>query len=239
MNSASSLPGALVLALLLGLRHATDPDHLVAVSTLVAGARDRGARCAGRLGAAWGAGHALTLVAFGMPILLLGVHVPERFEQLAEGAIGVVIVLLALRLLQRWRRGAFHAHEHEHEGVRHMHLHAHGHTRLHEHDHPATRTPLMAFLVGCAHGTGGSAAVGILIVGSAESPAVAAVALVVLATGVAMSMAALSAGFGLVLTAAPIRRRLREAIPVLGGWGVLFGAWYALAAWSLVPYPLG
>jgi ABC-type nickel/cobalt efflux system permease component RcnA len=238
MSSATSLPGALVLALLLGLRHATDPDHLVAVSTLVAGARERGARSAGWLGAAWGAGHALALVALGLPILLLGLRLSRRFEQVTEGAIGVLIVLLALRLLQRWRRGAFHAHEHDHEGHRHVHLHAHGDGPLHEHDHPPPRTPLMAFLVGCVHGMGGSAAVGILILGSATSPAGAAAALVVLAIGAAISMAALSAGFGLALTTTRIRRRLREAIPVLGGWGVLFGAWYALGAWSLVPYPL-
>ena len=68
----------LAVAVLLGLRHATDPDHIAAVSTLVAGGSDRATRRAGGLGLAWGLGHALTLFAFGLPILLLGQLPPRR-----------------------------------------------------------------------------------------------------------------------------------------------------------------
>src|SRR3954451_23906969 len=93
-----SVLGALALAGALGLRHSTDPDHLVAVSTLIAGRRRDGARAAARLGAAWGTGHALTLLLFGLPIVLVQAYLPERVQQLAEGAIGVLIVGLALRL---------------------------------------------------------------------------------------------------------------------------------------------
>ena len=97
----------LAVAVLLGLRHASDPDHLAAVSTLVANGRDRATRRAGELGLAWGLGHGLTLFAFGLPILLLDSYLPERAQQAAETAIAVVIVYLAVRLLVRWRRGAF------------------------------------------------------------------------------------------------------------------------------------
>src|SRR5687767_8860997 len=83
-------------AVLLGLRHATDPDHVAAVSTLVAGARDRAARRAGRLGLAWGLGHAVTLFAFGLPILLLDQYLPERVQQTAETVVAIVIVVLAV-----------------------------------------------------------------------------------------------------------------------------------------------
>src|SRR5258705_1975997 len=106
----------LAVAVLLGLRHATDPDHLVAVTTLVAGGRDRAARRAGEVGLAWGLGHASTLFAFGLPILLLGSALPRGLQHAAETAIGFVIVSLALRLLGRWRGGElrFHAHPHAH-----------------------------------------------------------------------------------------------------------------------------
>ena len=97
----------LVAAVLLGLRHATDPDHVAAVATLVAGAREGAARRAGALGLAWGVGHAVTLFAFGLPILLLNGYLPERFQQTAETAVALVIVYLGVRLLVRWRRGAF------------------------------------------------------------------------------------------------------------------------------------
>src|SRR4051812_14181957 len=102
--SSPSLVGALIVAFVLGLRHATDPDHLVAVTTLIAGARRHGARAAARLGAAWGVGHALTLLLLGLPVVVLQLRLPERLQQLAEAAIGVVIAVLGIQLLRRWRR---------------------------------------------------------------------------------------------------------------------------------------
>src|ERR687886_1082029 len=82
----------LVLAFVLGLRHASDPDHLVAVSTLVAGTRERAARAAAALGAAWGAGHATTLLLLGVPAIALHAYVPAAVETLAETLIGGIIV---------------------------------------------------------------------------------------------------------------------------------------------------
>jgi hypothetical protein len=231
---------ALVLAGALGLRHSADPDHLVAVSTLVAGRRGgHGVRAAARLGAAWGAGHALTLVLFGLPVVLVQAYLPEPAQRLAEAAIGVLIVGLAARLLVRYRRGAFHVHAHEHDGVAHTHLHSHaggGAGRAaHRHSHPPPRSPLAAFLIGCLHGTGGSAAVGVLLVASVPGRSTAVAALAIFAAGTAVSMTLLSAAFGRLLTAAPVRARLRATIPALGTFGLLFGAWYALSAWGLAP----
>ena len=93
-----------VVALLLGLRHATDPDHLVAVSTLLASDADGDRRRAGRLGLAWGAGHASTLLVFGLPIILFHAYLPEAAQRGAEVLVGLMIVFLGVRLLVR-RRG--------------------------------------------------------------------------------------------------------------------------------------
>src|SRR5205814_6673966 len=153
--------GALVVFLLafaLGLRHASDPDHLVAVSTLVADARGRAARAAARLGAAWGLGHATTLLAFGLPVLLVRGFLPHAVEQSAEALIGAIIVALAVRLLVRWRRGAYHVDLHAHEGRRHVHVHSHARQESHAHGH-AVRTPRQAFSIGLVHGTAGSGGV--------------------------------------------------------------------------------
>ena len=141
----------ILVAFALGLRHASDPDHLVAVSTLVAGTRERAARSAARLGAAWGAGHATTLLLFGLPVLLLRAYLPAAVQALAEALIGVVVVSLALRLLLRWRRGAFHVHLHDHGGRKHVHVHSHSDTAQHAHAHRA-RTPWQAYTSGCCTG---------------------------------------------------------------------------------------
>jgi len=89
------------IAVLLGLRHATDPDHLTAVTTLVAGDEHAGPRGARRLGFAWGLGHATSLFVFGVPIVLSASYLPASLQTAAETAVGLVIVLLALRLLRR------------------------------------------------------------------------------------------------------------------------------------------
>src|SRR5437764_10786916 len=125
----------LLLALVLGLRHASDPDHLVAVSTLVADTRERASRAAARLGAAWGLGHATTLLAFGLPVLLVRSFLPHVVEQSAEALIGAIIVALSVRLLLRWRRGAYHVHLHAHDGHRHAHVHSHARDAGHGHEH--------------------------------------------------------------------------------------------------------
>src|SRR5918992_91108 len=100
----ASVAVALLLALLLGLRHATDPDHLTAVSTLVM-SDERGGRRAALLGASWGLGHALTLLALGVPVVLFDDHLPEWARQGAELAVAAVVVALAPRAPLRWRRG--------------------------------------------------------------------------------------------------------------------------------------
>jgi len=226
----------LALAVLLGLRHATDPDHLAAVTTLVASGRERAARRAGELGLAWGLGHSVALFAFGLPILLLNEYLPERVQQAAETAIAAVIVYLAVRLLVRWRRGAFHVHGHEHGGVSHAHLHAHAERREHAHAHDG-RTRVGAFGIGLVHGMGGSAGVGVLLVASIESTALAVGSLAVLAVCTAVSMTVLSTGFGATLVSRPVRAVFGGVAPTMGVASLAFGVWYASAAWSLAPYP--
>ena len=207
----------LAVAVLLGLRHATDPDHLAAVTTLVASGRERAACRAGELGLAWGLGHAVTLFAFGLPIVLLNSFLPQLFQQAAETAIGVLIAYLALRLLVRWRRGELRFHAHPH---------AHG-----------ARTRRAAFAIGLVHGMAGSAGVGVLVLASVPSRGLAVVSLFVLAAFTALSMSLLSSWLGSLLVSRPARAAFGGVAPVLGAASLAFGVWYASAAWSLAPYP--
>src|SRR4051812_5889822 len=206
----------LFVALLLGLRHASDPDHLAAVSTLIASDPEDGTRRAGRLGLSWGAGHALTLTLFGLPIVLLHAYLPDPAQRGAEAAVGVMIMVLALRLLLRWRRGHFHAHRHRHGAIEHRHLHPHE-THAHEHAHDPGerlgRTSRQAFGIGLVHGVGGSAGVSVLLLASIPGKAEAVAALTVLAAGTALSMAALSSVFGYAVTRGPVVTRILALAP--------------------------
>ena len=229
---------ALAVAVLLGLRHATDPDHLTAVSALILSDERDGARRAGALGLAWGLGHATTLLAFGLPVVLFRRYLPDGLIRGAEVAIGGVIILLALRLLLRWRQGYFHVHPHTHQGIQHSHPHVHeGGQASHapaRHSHPHAealgRSPLAAFGIGMVHGIGGSAAVGILVVGAASSQVKGVVALVLFAGATAVSMALVSSSVGYALARGPVARRASALIPVLALASLAFGAWYAFDA---------
>ena len=138
----------------------------------------------------------MTLVAFGIPILLAERYLPERLQQGAETAVAALIVFLAVRLLVRWRHGYFD-------------LHAHPHPER-EHRHPV-RTPLGAFGIGLVHGMGGSAGVGILLLAAIPSETVAVASLLLLALFTAVSMTVVTAGFGLAARLAALRRCLGAA----------------------------
>ena len=207
----------MAVAVLLGLRHATDPDHLAAVTAVAAGSRDQGGRQSARLGLAWGGGHALTLFVFGLPIVLFAAYLPGTMQQGAETLVGLVIVALAVWLLARWRRGHFDPSGDQ--GAR-----------------ADARTPRQAFGVGLLHGIGGSAGVGAILLATIDNRALAVGGLVVLAAFTAVSMTVLTTGFGATLARRPVQRSLTRVIPVLGVASLAFGAWYALGALELAPY---
>ena len=237
MHGPASLGLVLLVSALLGLRHASDPDHLAAVTTLIASEEDHGkVRKAGLMGLVWGAGHGTTLVLIGIPLVLFNRYLPEVVQQAAEALIGAIIILLAVRLLLRWRRGLFHVHAHTHDGEPHRHLHSHARDDAHEHAH-AKRTPLGAYGVGLVHGIGGSGGLTLLLLSTISDKTQATGALLLFAVGTAVSMALLSTAFGLAIAGGPVGRNFERVAPVLGVLGVAFGAWYALGALGMVVYP--
>jgi ABC-type nickel/cobalt efflux system permease component RcnA len=242
MNGPSGVGVILLVSLLLGLRHASDPDHLAAVTTLIASERGRKqARKAGLMGLLWGLGHGTTLVILGLPLILFNRYLPEPVQQAAEALIGAIIVFLAVRLLLRWRRGLYHVHVHSHDdgGPSHRHVHSHRESETHEHPHTVPpRTPVSAYGIGLVHGIGGSGGLTLLLLSTISDRTEAAAALLLFAAGTAVSMALLSTAFGLAIAGGPIGRHFERVAPVLGVLGMAFGAWYALGALGFVMYPL-
>lgn len=205
-----------VVAVLLGLRHATDPDHLTALTTLIAGDHSHDHRSARSLGWVWGLGHATTLFLFGLPIVIAKNYLPQPVQQGAEVAVGVLIIGLAFRLLLRWRQGAFR------DGPGHRHDHG--------------RTPLQAYGIGLVHGIGGSAGVGVLLLAAIPDRAEAIAALALFAAFTAVSMALASSTFGYALARPSVLRRFATVAPMMGALSLTFGVWYSLGALNAVPY---
>jgi ABC-type nickel/cobalt efflux system permease component RcnA len=236
-----------LVAALLGLRHATDPDHLTAVSTLIVADEEHAPRRAAWLGLSWGLGHATTLFALGLPFVLFGSLLPDPVQVAAEVLVALVIVALAVRLLVRWHRGLFHSHLHRHGEL--VHAHPHAHARAHDHSpgaapsahaHPHAegirRSPLGAYGIGLVHGVGGSAGVGVLLLATIADRNVAVLSLVLFVAFTALAMTAASTGVGYGLTRPRVRRSLPRLAPVLGALSLVFGVWYGLGALEIVPY---
>jgi len=231
-SNGTTLLVVVAVSIALGLRHASDPHHLAAVTTLIASGRERAARRAARLGLAGGAGHATSLFVFGLPVVLYSAYLPKPVQSAAETTVGILIVALAVLLLVRWHRGLFHEHHHDHAGDEHAHMHS----RLRAHGHPRTRSARGAFAIGLVHGMGGTAGVGLLLLAAIRSHVLAVTALALFAFCTAVSMALLSTGLGLTLGTARARRSFARIAPALGVVSLAFGIWYALGAQGVVPY---
>src|SRR3954453_5040035 len=96
LSNGTTLLVVVAVSALLGLRHASDPDHLTAVTTMIASRRERATRHAARLGLIWGVGHATSLFVFGLPVVLYSAYLPRPVQNGAETAVGCMIVALAL-----------------------------------------------------------------------------------------------------------------------------------------------
>jgi sulfite exporter TauE/SafE len=217
-NTTLLIPTALVL----GALHSFAPDHLAAVSVFVS--RRPSWRNALRLGARWGMGHSLTVVVVGGVLALSGVQLPQRFETMAERAVGVVLVLLGIFAISRAQR--IHGHWHDHEGTRHWHLHSHRASEAHEHDHGA----LMG--IGMLHGLAGTGALVVALpVAIAGSRTGALVFLVAFGVGTILSMSLFSAAAGWLLstTSAFSRNVHRTAIVLAGLLSVGVGVWWMVS----------
>lgn len=213
---------ALGIAVLLGLRHASDPDHLVAVTSLLA-SDDGDARAAARLGAWWGLGHAAVLLLIGLPLIVFKSEMPAWLESGAEKGVAAVILLLAARVIWKWGRGDYRAGPHLHDSGGHRHLRHGGH-----HHHRRARSPSQAFGIGVLHGLAGTGAVTVLLLTGLPGQVEAAAALAIFAPMSVLSMAGFTTAFAWVLTRPVIAPVYRGAlIPLLGTFGIFFGLWYA------------
>jgi hypothetical protein len=177
-------------------------------------------------------GHATILVALGVPLIVFKSALPTWLESGAEKAVGVVIIVLALRVTWKWARGHYRAGRHAHPAGQDVHEGgAHRHLRRGEveaaHRHHAVRTPRQAFGIGLLHGLAGTGAVVVLLLAALPTRLEAALSLAVFAPMSVLSMAACTTAFAWVLTRPVIEPVYRSVlIPVLGLFGLTFGLWY-------------
>lgn len=173
-----TLVSILALGFFLGMRHATDSDHVIAVATIVSQQRKVG--IAALTGIFWGIGHSLTLLIVGSAIVLFGLVVPERLGMSLEFCVALMLVFLGLLNLGRIRRSQNEAHEHSHN--------------------QAFSLGLRPIAIGIVHGLAGSAAVALLVLPVIRTPAWAILYLLIFAVGTITGMMLITAIIAVPIT---------------------------------------
>lgn len=246
----TSLAAILALGFVLGMRHATDPDHVVAVTTIVTGGRSM--RRAALIGAAWGLGHTLTILLVGSGIIVFKWAIPARLGLTMELAVAVMLIILGLANLGgtvRWlswtrRNGStpesIHSHAHSHGDYVHTHPHAHAPDR---HPHTDNATPLARLdarlgrlapyrlvrplVVGIVHGLAGSAAVALLVLTAIRTPSASVLYLLIFGIGTIAGMSLITAALGIPFAyggtrVADFQRHLRVTAGLISlGFGLI------------------
>jgi high-affinity nickel-transport protein len=214
------LASLLVASFFLGLQHATEPDHLVAVTTIVS--RERTIRAAAPVGAIWGVGHTATILVLGGAIVLFGIVIPARVGLLLELAVGAMLILLgAVNVVRAPRRDPAHR-PHPDDPHRHAHTHAAVRGRSPT-SGPGLLRPLM---VGVVHGLAGSAAIALLVLSTIHAPAWAVAYLAVFGLGTVVGMLLITVAMAMPLAyAAHHFEQLHRGLCLVAGvLSVGFGA---------------
>lgn len=217
-----------LVGLALGMRHALEPDHLAAVSTLAT--EDRGARAGFRLGAFWGLGHTLSLLVVGGSLAVLGAQMPERVATAFELAVAVMVMSLGVRAVMKavrdGRLGAEHAHSH---GAL-AHVHAAPTSHVHVSRWTLSTRPL---LIGLMHGLAGSGALTALVLAELPTAAARISYIVLFGAGSVVGMAMLTGLAGVpLMKLARSPRAMAALLLVTGMVSVVVGAWWGVESVS-------
>ncbi len=174
--------GILGFGFLLGLKHATEADHLAAVSTIVS--ERKSLWSSALIGAVWGLGHTISLFIAGIFVLLLDFRISETTENYLEAGVGIMLILLGLNVLRKlFQGGNLHFHTHEHADHEHAHPHIHTHADDEENTHHGFKFSPRSLLIGMVHGMAGSAALMLLIIPTINSSLVGMLYIIIFGIG--------------------------------------------------------
>jgi high-affinity nickel-transport protein len=251
----TTLLSVLALGFFLGMRHATDADHVIAVTTIVS--RQRSVRAAAWTGVLWGVGHTLTILAVGGAIILFGLVIPPRVGLGMEFSVALMLIVLGILTLtgvtgrmhaaragdhRGGDHGDHHAHTHSHGDYVHSHVHGHAPGA---HGHAGEATPqarldgalgrfgayqlLRPLVVGLVHGLAGSAAVALLVLAAIRDPWWAVGYLLVFGVGTIAGMMLITAAVAVpfAVTAGRFAWLNRHLATASGVLSLVFGVWMA------------
>lgn len=230
-----SLVAILTIGLLFGLKHATEVDHVVAISTIVS--RHRNVFRSAIVGALWGMGHTVSLLVIAAIVLSLRIAIPERVSGWLEFGVALMIIGLGVSALWRSLRASreVHLHQHKHDGLAHTHVHFHEKENQHAPHAPATHSHAIArvgwkpVLIGMMHGLAGSGALTLLVLTQISSSWLGFFYVLTFGLGSILGMLLMSGLIGLPFALASRKLTyLHQRLQILAAvFSICFGVWYA------------
>ena len=233
-----SVLAVLGIGLVFGLKHATEVDHVVAVSTIVS--QHRNVFHSALVGALWGAGHTVSLLVIGAIVLSLRVAIPESVSSWFELGVAVMIICLGFSALRRalQKNANVHVHQHSHDGLSHTHVHFHENETKHQpaaraqHSHAVSQLGWKPVLIGMMHGLAGSGALTLLVLTQISSSLTGLLYVATFGFGSIVGMLLMSGMIGLpfALTSRKLTH-VHQGIQALAAvFSICFGIWYAYNA---------
>src|SRR3954451_520643 len=202
----------LALGFVLGIKHAIEPDHVIAVSTIAS--QSKKLLRSSLAGVFWGIGHTATLLIVGVILIFMKGEIPEKWAMSLEFLVGIMLVYLGITTILSLKN--IHLHKHQHDGDEHKHVHSHESSGKHEHKHQHD-TYLKSMLIGLVHGLAGSGAMVLLTMSTVKSVGEAAIYILIFGAGTVMGMLFFTTIIGIPFVLSKKRRTISGTLGITTG----------------------
>ncbi|MFB7637698.1 HoxN/HupN/NixA family nickel/cobalt transporter [Peribacillus butanolivorans] len=219
-----TLFSVLALGFILGIKHAIEPDHVIAVSTIAS--QSKKLWHASLAGVFWGIGHTATLFIVGIILILMKGEIPEKWAMSLEFLVGIMLVYLGIKTFLSFKN--IHVHKHAHDGDEHNHVHTHEHDGKHKHKHQHKHSSyLKSMFIGLVHGLAGSGAMVILAMSTVKSVWEAAIYILLFGVGTVMGMLFFTTIIGIPFVLSVKRVKISSTLVfTMGAISTVFGIYY-------------
>ncbi|WP_018393234.1 sulfite exporter TauE/SafE family protein [Bacillus sp. 37MA] len=214
----------LALGFVLGIKHAIEPDHIIAVSTIAS--QSKKLLRSSLAGVFWGIGHTATLFIVGIIFILMKDEIPAEWAMSLEFLVGIMLVYLGVTTILSFKN--IHIHEHEHDTEEHKHVHSHENSGKHEHKHSHKNVSyLKSVLIGLVHGLAGSGAMILLTMSTVKSVWEGAMYILIFGAGTVIGMLFFTTIIGIPFVFSAKKISLNKTLTqITGVVSTVFGLYY-------------
>lgn len=222
----ATLLSVLSLGLILGIKHAIEPDHVIAVSTIAS--QSKKLWQASLAGVFWGIGHTATLFIVGIIVILMKGEIPQKWAMSLEFLVGIMLVALGIKTIISFKNIHIHTHKHDGDVEQHKHVHSHLNSGQHDHRHQHKKvTYLGSTIIGLVHGLAGSGAMILLTMSTVKSVGEAAVYILIFGLGTVIGMLFFTTIIGIPFVLSKKRTSISRTLGLFtGAISTIFGVYY-------------